>query len=264
MLHGINDGQARILAPVHRWVMGETRLFGLHLWFRLHMALQLSGMVCFIVGFAYAWTYLPVPGNGNLTGGNVGLAHMYLGTIVMGLACLQIIIGFVRPKPDARVRPHWNMLHHWLGRLTIVSAWTTLYMGIWMAHTSTAYQASYTYWLAPIVAVMGTMLLVDICLTAYTIMRPEDVDDLAAVAAVSAVEVGGMPPGADVKGKANDQMQAKANDLYDAELGEYKIRTSIGADPHPDETPADLVRTSQRLSRRNSLNQRRVSADGRE
>ena len=153
------------MTPVYRWVMGETRLFGLHLWFRLHMALQLSGMVCFIVGFAYAWLYLPGPGNGNPTGGNVGLAHMYLGTIVMGLACLQVIIGFIRPKPDARVRPHWNMLHHWLGRLTMASAWATLYMGIWMAHTSLTYKANLVVWLVPVAAAMGLILLVDICLT---------------------------------------------------------------------------------------------------
>ena len=149
----------------HRWVMGETQLFGLHLWFRLHMALQLSGMVCFIVGFAYAWLYLPGPGNGYPTGGNVGLAHMYLGSIVMGLACLQVIVGFIRPKPDSQVRPQWNMLHHWLGRLTIVSAWTTLYMGIWIAHASLTYQASYMYWLVPAAVVSGALVLADLALT---------------------------------------------------------------------------------------------------
>ena len=47
-------------------------------------------MVCFIVGFVYAWLYLPGVGKGDPTGGKVGKAHLYLGTIVMGLAGMQV------------------------------------------------------------------------------------------------------------------------------------------------------------------------------
>ena len=54
----------------------------------------------------------------------------------------QVIIGFVRPSPTSNIRPFWNAVHHNLGRLTIVSAWATLYMGIYMAHESLTYQAS--------------------------------------------------------------------------------------------------------------------------
>ena len=147
--------------------MGETKLFGIHLWFRLHVALQLSGMVCFIVGFVYAWKYLPGVGNGDPTGAKVGLAHMYLGTIIMGLAGLQVIVGFVRPKPGSRPRPLWNILHHWLGRLTIFSAWVTVYMGIYMAHTSLTYQASYITWMVPIASVMGCVVLADAILSIF-------------------------------------------------------------------------------------------------
>ena len=78
----------------------------------------------------------------------------------------QVIVGFVRPKPGATIRKGWNHLHHWLGRLTMVSAWVTLYMGIYMAHESLAYQSSYAYWLAPCISVMGALILGDICLTA--------------------------------------------------------------------------------------------------
>ena len=53
---------------------------------------QLSGMVCFIVGFVYAWLYLPGAGKGDPTGGKVGMTHLYLGTIVMGLAGMQVWI----------------------------------------------------------------------------------------------------------------------------------------------------------------------------
>ena len=53
----------------------------------------------------------------------------------------QSLLGaFARPKPDAPSRPHWNLLHHSLGRLTMLSAWITVCMGAYMAHTSPSYQ----------------------------------------------------------------------------------------------------------------------------
>ena len=48
----------------------------------------------------------------------------------------------MRPSPTGSIRPFWNFLHHNLGRITVLSAWATLYMGIYMAHTSVSYQVS--------------------------------------------------------------------------------------------------------------------------
>ena len=153
--------------------MGESLLFGAHLWFRLHVVFQLSGMVCFIVGFVYAWLYLPGSGNGPPTGGKVGQSHMILGTIIMGLAGLQVVVGFVRPKPDSSMRKGWNHLHHWLGRLTILSSWVVVYTGVYIAHESVAYQSSYSSWLIPIALVMGAIVLADIgCSAASCLMPP--------------------------------------------------------------------------------------------
>ena len=86
------DPTDKLLCPrIYRWVMGETRIFGAHLWFGLHVVFQLSGMVCFIVGFVYAWLYLPGSGNGPPTGGKVGQAHMIIGSAIAGLAGLQVL-----------------------------------------------------------------------------------------------------------------------------------------------------------------------------
>ena len=46
-------------------------------------------MVLFIVGFAYAWSYLP-GGGIDPVGGETGKAHQILGTIIMALAGLQV------------------------------------------------------------------------------------------------------------------------------------------------------------------------------
>jgi hypothetical protein len=48
-------------------------------------------MICFIVGFVYAWLYLPGVGNGDPIGGEVGKTHQVLGTIIIGLAGLQVM-----------------------------------------------------------------------------------------------------------------------------------------------------------------------------
>ena len=87
--------------------------------------------------------------------------------------CLQMILGFVRPKPGGNIRPFWNAVHHNLGRLTIISAWATLYIGIYMAHESLTYQSSYLYWLTPCVAVMGALVLLDVVLTLYDGLRSD-------------------------------------------------------------------------------------------
>ncbi len=123
----------------HKWMFGEAKLFGRHLWFQLHLALQLSGVAIFVVGFAYSHAYFEGP----TTGGQCGQAHSMLGIIVMGLATAQVAVGFIRPAPDAKLRWLWNIVHHWLGRITLVTAWTTTFIGIYIAHESLAYQVRY-------------------------------------------------------------------------------------------------------------------------
>jgi hypothetical protein len=68
-------------------------------------------------------------------------------------------------------REGWNHLHHWLGRLTIISAWATIYLGIYMAHGSIAYNASLAIWLSPVVAMMGSLALADITLSIMASFR---------------------------------------------------------------------------------------------
>ena len=87
----------------------------------------------------------------------------------------QVILGFVRPNPKADQRPMWNLVHHNLGRVTLCAAWTTIYLGIYLAHTSPSYLFSYSQWLAPVVVVMGFMVILDITLslTHYLMSRDQ-------------------------------------------------------------------------------------------
>lgn len=152
------------LAARHRWALQGARLRaqGLgsrELWFYLHAACQLVGMGLFIAGFVISATKMKVAG----TQGTAG-AHRVMGYVVMGLAGLQLLAAFVRPAPDAASRPAWNVLHHNLGRLTLVVAWATLYMGVYLVHT--ALGQSLAAWLAPLVGTLGLLVGADVALTA--------------------------------------------------------------------------------------------------
>ena len=68
--------------------MGEAKLFGVHLWFRLHVLLQLTGTGLFIAGFVYDHALKEFPST--LIGGDVGIAHQNLGIAVLAMAAAQV------------------------------------------------------------------------------------------------------------------------------------------------------------------------------
>ena len=49
---------------------------------------------------------------------------------------LQLLVGLIRPGLDSPKRPTWNLVHWWLGRLTILVAWTTIYLGCYIFNVS--------------------------------------------------------------------------------------------------------------------------------
>ena len=56
------------------------------------------------------------------------------------MGATQVLAAFIRPAPTAPSRKHWNLLHHWLGRLSIIVAWTTVYLGIYIYHDNPVYK----------------------------------------------------------------------------------------------------------------------------
>lgn len=92
----------------HKWVLGESKLFGVHWWFQNHRALQISGFGLFLGGMIVTWLKTWPGYNGEPTGGIFGKAHQILGNLVMGFASLQVVFAFIRPKPNGIFRPLWN------------------------------------------------------------------------------------------------------------------------------------------------------------
>ncbi len=152
------------LAARHRWALQGARLRaqGLgsrELWLYLHAACQLVGMGLFVAGFAISATKMKVEGTQGVSG-----AHRVMGYVTMGLAGLQLLAAFARPAPAAAWRPAWNALHHNLGRLAVVVAWATLYMGVYLVHTALGQPLA--AWLAPLAGTLGLLVGADVALTA--------------------------------------------------------------------------------------------------
>ncbi|GAX80927.1 hypothetical protein CEUSTIGMA_g8362.t1 [Chlamydomonas eustigma] len=204
----------------HKWMFGDTKVYGIHVWFCLHQMTQLSGLVLFVVGFAYAWTYLPGVGNGDPIGGMVGKVHQVLGTTIMGLCGVQVILGFIRPNPTSHIRPKWNLLHQWLGRVTILAAWTTVYLGVYMAHESPVFQLSYVTWLVPITTVMGLLVLLEGCLT---VLRPERKEDSGLAAQAAEVTAGEKYSKVNVESQKQDVEHAQMS-KHDGTVDESALR----------------------------------------
>ncbi|GIL79060.1 hypothetical protein Vretimale_45 [Volvox reticuliferus] len=144
------------LLPAHRWLLRDVKLAGKHLWFWLHLGCQWTGMALFIAGFVVAFVEFEE------VEGNLSEAHGAIGIAIMAAAGAQVVFAYIRPDPNSEKRGLWNLVHHNLGRLTILLAWANVYIGIYLAHTS--WGASYTEWVTPIAIVMGLLLITTLVL----------------------------------------------------------------------------------------------------
>lgn len=66
-------------------------------------------------------------------------------------------MGFLRPGMGSRLRRWWNPLHWTSGRITLLLAWSNLFIGIYLFHAS-IYATAYAPWLGPTVAAIGALL----------------------------------------------------------------------------------------------------------
>lgn len=100
---------------------------GKHLWFLLHVGCQYVGISLFVAGFVIA--YVKLDNGGVVVGGKAGSAHAPIGIAVMAAAGAQMVVGHVRLDPTHRRRWLWNLVHHNLGRCTVLLAWANVYIG---------------------------------------------------------------------------------------------------------------------------------------
>lgn len=93
------------------------------LWFRLHLALQMTGLALGVAGLVLALSeFAPF-------GGSVG-GHSTLGLVVSALGLLQPLNGILRPHKGEPRRRLWELVHKNTGRLALVLAAPTIVLGI--------------------------------------------------------------------------------------------------------------------------------------
>eukprot|EP00195_Chlamydomonas_chlamydogama_P003491 CAMPEP_0202918746 /NCGR_PEP_ID=MMETSP1392-20130828/74186_1 /ASSEMBLY_ACC=CAM_ASM_000868 /TAXON_ID=225041 /ORGANISM="Chlamydomonas chlamydogama, Strain SAG 11-48b" /LENGTH=405 /DNA_ID=CAMNT_0049611893 /DNA_START=322 /DNA_END=1536 /DNA_ORIENTATION=- len=108
-------------------------------WFFWHRLLQLSGLACFTVAFILIFTAFGEHGEeaeedeGDVAG-DLTKAHGPIGITVACLAGLQLVLAFIRPKPDAPRRQIWNLQHWWTGRVAVILAIINTIIGVLVYH----------------------------------------------------------------------------------------------------------------------------------
>uniref|UniRef100_A0A0G4I6R2 Cytochrome b561 domain-containing protein n=1 Tax=Chromera velia CCMP2878 TaxID=1169474 RepID=A0A0G4I6R2_9ALVE len=101
------------------------------LWFKLHVGLQVTGLILAIAGWATALVQSQVLDSG----GGILLTHAAMGCVVMGLGILQPVNALFRPhKPQPGERKSlgrlvWELAHKILGNAALGLALATIVLG---------------------------------------------------------------------------------------------------------------------------------------
>jgi len=114
--------------------VGLKDKLGAPLWFRVHMVMQMTGLVVAIVGFAIALLHFDAVAKYG--------SHGFLGLAVMALGILQPINGFLRPhkapgEHKTTARRLWEALHKGAGWLALILAMPTIALGVQLLHRLT-------------------------------------------------------------------------------------------------------------------------------
>lgn len=101
---------------------------GTALWFRLHVSIQIIGLILSIIGFTIPMINIEQHFKGT---------HQIFGTVIFGMGLFQAIQGMVRPKKSHNpndgptlVRKIWEVCHKGFGKIVIILAWANIFLGI--------------------------------------------------------------------------------------------------------------------------------------
>lgn len=93
------------------------------LWFQIHRAAQVTGLICVLAGFIIIFSAL----GGKKTIYNL---HFNLGVAAFTLGMAQITALVARPHLDSTWRRPWALAHHWIGRSAVLLSVANIYYGI--------------------------------------------------------------------------------------------------------------------------------------
>jgi hypothetical protein len=124
-------------------------------WLWVHVTVQLLAVLCALGGIALA-----ILGCGWSTMHSVTLyePHKWMGVAVAGSALLQLGVSQLRPGRSERGHGAWAAVHHAWGRVTVIAGIGNAFLGTLLMHDY--HGQPNTFWLVPLSAILGGVLLV--------------------------------------------------------------------------------------------------------
>ena len=130
-----------------------------HRWFEAHKFIMLLSLALIIAGLATGKAAVDDEDDTNET-------HKILGITASALVFFQAIVGFIRPqKENKKLRTPWNLVHHNIGRVSIILGIANIYYGLLVVYPL----ATWTY--ATFSAVLGVLAIAFVALTLYKYKR---------------------------------------------------------------------------------------------
>ncbi|XP_058743909.1 cytochrome b561 and DOMON domain-containing protein At3g07570 isoform X1 [Vicia villosa] len=115
-------------------------------WFNFHVSVQSLGFVLGLIGVI----------SGLILNNQLHIdfnLHKSLGIIILVLACLQILALVARPKKGSKVRKHWNLYHHNIGRTVIILSIANIFYGIHLGNEGSGWMVGYGVVLAILISI---------------------------------------------------------------------------------------------------------------
>jgi magnesium-transporting ATPase (P-type) len=152
---------AAIIVARHFKALGQ-------LWFKLHIALNMIGLVLILTGFIIS--FIMVSSTSLVSPRPVVAAHAWIGLITVGNLCIGICgliyvaLGFAQPvigwysdkvydKERLKI-PVWpDKVHWWLGRLALLMSWVAVPLGMVALDISQSFIWIYIAWVVVIITV---------------------------------------------------------------------------------------------------------------
>ena len=128
-------------------------------WFEAHRIIMMGAFAMTIAGLA----------TGIVEAGGWGTSfttHRDLGIAAVALVFFQAVVGFVRPRREnKKLRTPWNLIHHNIGRVSIILGIANIYYGLLVVHPL----ETWTY--ATFSAILGMLVVAFVALTMYKYKR---------------------------------------------------------------------------------------------
>lgn len=131
-----------ILLARHKWMFGNKEFLGIQKWYRVYTFMQLIGSGLFTAYFVIMLIFMDFP---NFKKSNVSY---WLNVGIASSIGFLILMNIVRPNTrttDNNPRYYWNLLHKFIGYITMFTGIGNMYLSFNVFHIS--YNLSYIPWI---------------------------------------------------------------------------------------------------------------------